>query len=185
MFLPSKVHQKSQRWVKKYVLIRYPQQEYLEYARVFQEYALLFPHFCPFNAMPHCGHRDAATMQRLHAFKADDQTRFSARDSLGCKYSASRLDYFKDPFIEPIYEGLNRTQPLQPHTHLDTHTPRTHMPHIPHIRRSPIIHRGYFARSEGFAKVLELFLERTSGAPRLRHLAADPVRQGGRETKQL
>jgi tRNA wybutosine-synthesizing protein 4 len=91
----------------------------------------------------------------MAAFKADDQTRFSARDSLGCKYSASRFDYFKDPFIEPIYEGLNRTQP-------HTHHPRAH---IPHIRRSPIIHRGYFARSECFAKVLELFLERTSGAP--------------------
>ncbi|KAJ1403071.1 S-adenosyl-L-methionine-dependent methyltransferase [Ochromonadaceae sp. CCMP2298] len=84
----------------------------------------------------------------MASFKADDKTRFSARDSLACKFSASRFNYFKDPFIESIYEGLNRTNGV-----------------LANVRRSPIIHRGYFARSEGFAKVLELFLERTSAAP--------------------
>lgn len=72
---------------------------------------------------------------------ADDKARFSAKDSLSCKYSAYRLKYFDDPYVEKVFNELGGSTP---------------------IRRSPIIHRGYYTRYECFTKVLNLFLERTS-----------------------
>lgn len=79
----------------------------------------------------------------------DEKTRFSARDSLMCKYSASRLGYFQDPFIEAVHTQLNQTggKPTQ-------------------IRRSPIIHRGYYARNESFTKVMAEFFALTAGSKR-------------------
>ena len=78
----------------------------------------------------------------------DDKARFSAKDSLGCKYSASKLKYFEDPYIESVYTALNKTSSTAA------------------IRRSPIIHRGYYTRYECFTRVLDAFLAQTEATNR-------------------
>jgi tRNA wybutosine-synthesizing protein 4 len=80
---------------------------------------------------------------------ADEKARFSAKDSLACKFSACKLGYFKDPYIEAVYNRLN---------------PPGSSP--PPARRSPIIHRGYYTRHEVFTKVTELFLQQTAHCPK-------------------
>ena len=77
---------------------------------------------------------------------ADEKVKYSARDSLSCKYSASRLKYFQDPYIEAVFSRLNESNGKVPPAQ---------------IRRSPIIHRGYYSRNESFTKVLRQFLEQT------------------------
>jgi len=79
----------------------------------------------------------------------DEKTKFSARDSLGCKYSACRLGYFEDPLIEGVHAALNGTKgkPNQ-------------------VRRSPIIHRGYYARNESFTKAMVEFFKVTAEGDR-------------------
>jgi len=83
----------------------------------------------------------------MSSFHADEKTRFTAQDSLACKYSAARFKYFEDPFIECVYERVSETKGVG----------------SAKVRRSPIIHRGYFARYESFSKVLGQFLDSTKG----------------------
>lgn len=79
----------------------------------------------------------------------DEKTRFSARDSLGCKFSACRLGYFQDPFIQAVHSALNHTGGKSNQ-----------------VRRSPIIHRGYYARNEIFTKVMADFFAATAESSR-------------------
>jgi tRNA wybutosine-synthesizing protein 4 len=85
---------------------------------------------------------------------ADEKTRFSARDSLACKYSASRLKYLEDPYLEPVFLALNDLNGTAP------------------VRRSPIIHRGYYTRYECFTKVLDMFITSTESAKQIVFLGA-------------
>jgi tRNA wybutosine-synthesizing protein 4 len=89
-----------------------------------------------------------ADQKQGKVMSADEKARFSARDSLACKYSAFRLKYFADPYIEKVYLALNNLAGTAP------------------VRRSPIIHRGYHTRYECFTKVLNMFLEKTAGGAR-------------------
>lgn len=76
---------------------------------------------------------------------ADEKAKFSARDSLACKYSAWKLKYFDDPYVESVYAALNDSSGVAP------------------VRRSPIIHRGYYTRFECFTKIIDGFLSGMEG----------------------
>lgn len=80
---------------------------------------------------------------------ADDKARFSAKDSLACKHSACRMDYFQDPFIAFVHAALNQQSG-----------------NSTFVRRSPIIHRGYYARYECFTTIMDTFLRITAGGSR-------------------
>lgn len=84
-----------------------------------------------------------------HSNRIDEKTKFSARDSLACKYSACRLGYFQDPLIEAVHASLNGTagKPNQ-------------------VRRSPIIHRGYYARNVSFTNGMMEFFNLTAEGDR-------------------
>lgn len=82
---------------------------------------------------------------------ADEKARFSAKDSLACKYSACKMEYFQDPYIEKVHTALN-------HNHT--------IGNSAFVRRSPIIHRGYYARFECFSAIMHEFLQLTADGNR-------------------
>lgn len=81
--------------------------------------------------------------QSASAALHDEKARYSAVDSLFCKHSASSLKYFQNPFISNIYNKLIKDN------NIDT---------TKAIRRSPIIHRGYYTRNVSFTNILKQFL---------------------------
>jgi tRNA wybutosine-synthesizing protein 4 len=79
--------------------------------------------------------------------ECDEKTKFTALDSIACKYYASTLGYIKDPCLEVINRRLTKSN-------------------VEERRRSPLINRGYFARVEAVNMVMKQFLGATDGIDR-------------------
>lgn len=79
--------------------------------------------------------------------RIDEMTRFTAADSIACKCSAVETRYFRNSFLPVVKRRLERTGKK-------------------FARRSPIMHRGYYARMEGQMMAIERFLAATAEEPR-------------------
>lgn len=82
------------------------------------------------------------------SLNGDSKVKYSAIDSLLCKYSSSSLNYFNLPYLKNIYNKLNNNDG------------RVKLNHT-FIRKSPIIHRGYYVRHHSFTAVLSEFINLT------------------------
>ena len=86
------------------------------------------------------------------SLNGDSKVKYSAIDSLLCKYSSSSLNYFSLPYLKNIYCKLNN------------YDGRFKLNHTV-IRKSPIIHRGYYVRHHSFTTVLSQFINLTRSPP--------------------
>lgn len=82
------------------------------------------------------------------SLNGDSKVKYSAIDSLLCKFSSSSLNYFNLPYLKNIYNKLNNNDG------------RVKLNHT-FIRKSPIIHRGYYVRHHSFTAVLSEFINLT------------------------
>lgn len=88
------------------------------------------------------------------SLNGDSKVKYSAIDSLLCKYSSSSLNYFKLPYLKNIYNKLNNNDG-RVNIKLNNTV----------IRKSPIIHRGYYVRHHSFTSVLSQFINLTRSIP--------------------
>ena len=84
------------------------------------------------------------------SLNGDSKVKYSAIDSLLCKFSSSSLKYFNLPYLKNIYNKLNNVN----------NDGRVKLNHTV-IRKSPIIHRGYYVRHHSFTAVLSEFINLT------------------------
>jgi len=94
-------------------------------------------------------------LMEFDSLNDDSKVKYSAIDSLLCKYSSSSLKYFNLPYLKNIYNKLNNDNVNNSNTNS-----RVQINHTI-IRKSPIIHRGYYVRHHSFTKVLSEFIKLT------------------------
>ncbi len=98
----------------------------------------------------------SASKSALNGSRADEMTRYTASDSFACKYSVYEAKY---PSLSKTHSNFVSIMKM-----------RLERTGKKFVKRSPIMHRGYYARMEGQQMAIDRFLSQTESSHEIRQI---------------